>query len=545
MVGAPRAPAAAATVQAAGQPVLCHSRAAMERSFNTTGPCDAREHYMLPPERRLGRIVELIEKGKYFTLHAGRQTGKTTSAQWLADHYNAGERFRAVWIDLEGAREQPDPARAFVTVLNAFDRAVRRTLPDLGVPAARASLLDDPASAVLTYLQDLARRSPRPLVVLFDESDCLTGATMVSFLTQIREGYIDRRGTPFPHSVALVGQREVRDYILSETERVAVSWLGSASPFNISAEATTLGPFTAAEVPELCAQHTTETGQRFEPEATAQIYALSQGHPWLVNALADQIVDRDVRDRSVAVTAAHVEAAKETIIRERRTHVDSLIHKLQEPRVRRVLAPMLIGDRLPAGIPSDDVAYVLGLGILRLAGGEYVIANPIYREILPRALTWDQQHSIHQLTQWYVRPDGGLDLPKLMAAWQDFWRKDGHLAAAGFSYQEAGPHLMLMSFLQRVVNGGGRVEREYGLGRGALDLLVEWRGERHAIEVKLRRDTETRSEALEQVRGYLDRLGLDEGWLVMFDLRARRSWKARLTVTTVKKAGKKVHVVGC
>src|SRR5262245_31160900 len=98
-------------------------------------------------------------------------------------------------------------------------------------------------------------------------------------------------------------------------------------------------------------------------------------------------------------------------------------------------------------------------------------------------------------------------MPKRMTAWQTFWRKDGHLAAGGFSYQEAGPHLMVMAFLQRVVNGGGRVEREYGLGRGALDLLIVWGGERHVVEVKLRRDTETEAEALEQVGRYLDSLG--------------------------------------
>src|SRR5262249_1725971 len=156
--------------------------------------------------------------------------------------------------------------------------------------------------------------------------------------------------------------------------------------------------------------------------------------------------------------------------------------------------------------------------------GEYVIANPVYREVIPRALTWVDQHSIHQPTEWYVLPDGSLDMPKLMAAWQTFWRKDGHLAAAGFSYREAGPPLMLMAFLQRIVNGGGRVEREYGLGRGALDLVVEWRGARHAIEVKLRRDTETEADALEQVTRYLDQSGLDEGWLVMFDLRSMLPW---------------------
>ncbi len=119
-------------------------------------------------------------------------------------------------------------------------------------------------------------------------------------------------------------------------------WLGTSSPFNITAEATTLAPFTAEEVAALLQQHTAATGQRFEPEAVAGIHDLSQGHPWLVNALADQIVARDVEERGVAVTAAHVEAAKETILLERRTHIDSLVARLREPRVRRILG------RLPA-----------------------------------------------------------------------------------------------------------------------------------------------------------------------------------------------------
>ena len=517
----------------------------MRPSFNTAGPCFPDEHYMLPPERRLGRVMELIDGGKYFTLHAGWQTGKTTSAQWLVEHYNAGERLRAVWIDVETAREEPDPTSAFRTVLNNFDHAIKRDLPALGVPKAGRQMLEDPKTTVLGYLRDLAARCPLPLVVLVDEADCLVGVTMVSFLTQLRQGYLDRRQSPFPHSVALIGRRTVRDYVLTQEDRVPLRWLGTSSPFNVSAEAASLGPFTKDEVAELLAQHTAATGQRFEPEATLRIYELSQGHPWLVNALADQIVSRDLRDRTVAVTAAHVEAAKETIILERRSHIDALVARLREPRVRNVLGPMLAGEHLPTDLPSDNVAYVLGLGLVRVVGGELVVANPIYREVLPRALTWEQQISIHEPTERYLRPDGTLEMDKLMAAWQTFWREHGHLAAEGFGYRESGPHLMLMAFLQRIVNGGGRIERQYGLGRGALDLVVEWRGQRHLIEVKLRRGTQTEEQALGQVARYLDAIGLDEGWLVLFDLRASRSWKQRLKTRTRKVGKKRVHLVGC
>jgi hypothetical protein len=517
----------------------------MELTFNIAGPCIPGEHYMLPPERRLGHVLKLVEQRKYFTLTAGRQTGKTTSAQWLVEHLNASGSCRAIWVDIQNAREQPDPVKAYAAVLYDLDGAVERDLPDLGLPPDGVRSIEPTNTFVLRYLRDLSTRSSLPLVVVFDEVDGLVGEAMVSFLTQLRQGYIARAKIPFPSSVVLVGQRQVRDYVVREEDRHALAWLGTTSPFNITAEALTLGSFTQAEVEELCMQHTEATGQRFEPEALARIYELGLGHPWLTNALAYQIVTWDLEDPRVPITAVHVESAKETMILERRTHIDSLVARLREERVRKILAPMLVGDTTGADVLDDDFAYVRGLGLVRLEGGQWTIANPIYQEVIPRALTFVQQGQIVIEPPAYVRADGSLDMGKLMRDWQMFWREHGHIAAEGFAYREAGPHLMLMAFLQRIVNGGGRLEREFGLGRGALDLLVEWKDERHAIEVKLRRDTTTEERALEQVTRYLDKLGLGDGWLVMFDLRSEPSWDERLFLREVEHGGKTIRLVGC
>src|SRR5262249_37052084 len=161
--------------------------------FNTSGPCIPGEHYMLPPERRLGRVLRLVEEGKYFTLHAGRQTGKTTCAQWLAKHLNASGRYRAVWADIQTAREQPDPVRAFRTTLGERDATPPVHNKDLPRPgrADVEGMLKDPSRALKDYLARLSEGDPRPLVVLFDEADGLVGETMVSFLTQLRRGYMD------------------------------------------------------------------------------------------------------------------------------------------------------------------------------------------------------------------------------------------------------------------------------------------------------------------------------------------------------------------
>ena len=518
----------------------------MRPSFNTAGPCLPDEHYMLPPERRLGEVMELIDERKFFTLHAGRQTGKTTSLMWLQEHLSASGKQRALWVDIQTAREKPDTAVVMTIILHALQNAMKAQFPNDARPTdvEIEAMLRVPDMAMADYLKKLAALDPRPLIVMLDEADALVGAAMVSFLTQLRDGYIQRSKVPFPSSVILVGQRQVRDYALAEEDRKTVSWLGTSSPFNINAEPKTLAPFTPAEVEELLTQHTITTGQRFEPEAIARIVDLGRGHPWLTNAMADQIVRRDVKNRSVPITADHVDAAKETIILERRTHIDSLIARLREPRVRKIIEPMLIGDQAPDEVINDDFLYVVGLGLLRLIGGRYEIANPIYREIIPRALSFARQAQIANETAWYVRKDGSLDMGKLMTDWQEFWREDGHLAAEGFFYREAGPQLMLMAFLQRIVNGGGRIEREYGLGRGALDLIVFWKNDRHVIEVKLRRGPKTEEIALKQLSRYLDRAGLGEGWLVLFDMR-KRKWDKKIFVREVEYEGKTIRIVGC
>lgn len=519
----------------------------MRPSFNIAGPCIEGEHYMLPPRRRLEGVLELIDERRFFTLHAGRQTGKTTCSMWLEDHLNATGQVRALWVDLETAREKPDVTRAMTAVLAALERALWRRHAQWARPESTAidTMLARPDGALLAYLTELAGMDPRPMVLLCDEADGLVGEAMVSFLTQLRHGYIERSRVPFPASVVLVGQRQVRDFTLRSEHRDALAWLGTTSPFNVTAEAVTLGAFTEAEVGELLAQHTEATGQQFARGAVASIYELGRGHPWLTNALADQIVRRDVKDRGVQIEPEHVDAARETIIHQRRSHIDSLMAWIREPRVRRILAPMLAGERTTDDVLDDDFSYVRGLGLIHEQGGRYEIANPIYREVLPRALTHHQQLQIDNEPAWYVREDGSLDMSKIMIDWQAFWREDGHLAAEGFAYREAGPHLMLMAFLQRIVNGGGRIVREYGLGRGALDLLVYWKAERHAIELKIRRDTTTEERALEQVTRYLDRLALCEGWLLIFDQRTAVPWERRLFTREVERAGRRIMIVGC
>jgi RecB family endonuclease NucS len=104
---------------------------------------------------------------------------------------------------------------------------------------------------------------------------------------------------------------------------------------------------------------------------------------------------------------------------------------------------------------------------------------------------------------------------------------------------------MLMAFLQRILNGGGQLDREYALGKGALDLLITWKGERHIIEVKVRRDERSEKRAVAQVERYLEGAGMKEGWVVLFDLRKEVSWKKKLFWRKMRRPAGTVWVVGC
>lgn len=493
------------------------------RFFNTAGPCDPAKHYMLPPETRLPGVRKLIDREQYFVLHAPRQTGKTTSVRALAQALTTEGRYAALVSTCEAGQAVGGKLEEGISaVLGALYLAARTDLPEeLRPPEPDASI------SAATRFQDLlirwSQQCPRPVVLFLDEVDALVDDVLLSVLRQLRAGFPGRPGT-FPQSMALIGLRDVRDYRIRV--RPDSESLGTSSPFNIKVESIAMRNFTAGEVAELYNQHTAEAGQVFTDDAKALAWRLTRGQPWLVNALAAQAVDVLVPDPAVPVEVEHIERAKEILIERRDTHLDSLVDRLREPRVRRVLEPILAGEFLAADVLDDDIQFVEDLGLVaRSAGLE--IANPIYREIIPRALTAVTQRSLPLERVSFIAKDGTLDLDALLEEFRTFWCQHAEFFLERQPYSEAAAQLVFMAFLQRVVNGGGFIDREYAVGSGRIDLCVRWPHsgglQRWAIELKVWRDgrPDPLAEGLEQLGAYLDRLGLDRGTLILFDGRSQ------------------------
>ncbi|NUQ74495.1 MAG: ATP-binding protein [Polyangiaceae bacterium] len=498
----------------------------MKRRFNTAGPCNPEIHYMIPADRRLPEGPGLVEQGAYFVLYAPRQTGKTTVLRALASDLTASGRYAALMFSCEvGEAAGENYGAAQRAILRELDRRAELELPAELRPPAVA--IEGDEGLLSTMLAAWSRACPRPIALFFDEIDALRGASLISVLRQLRAGFPDRPAN-FPASVVLCGLRDVRDY--KAASGGDASRLGTSSPFNIKLESLRLGDFTEAEVRELYGQHTADTGQVFTEAALCRAFELTAGQPWLVNALGREVVEKMAVPASEAISDAHMDEAKERLILARATHLDSLVARLLDPRVRRVIEPVIAGTMHGGDRYEDDFQYVRDLGLIAPTNPVRV-ANPIYREVIVRVLAAAAEpRVIVEEPKSFVRADGRLDFRKLLMEFAAFWREHGEVLAAGLPYHEVAPQLVLMAFLQRVVNGGGYIDREYGVGRGRIDLLVRWpvigeggrrEWQREALELKVWRSGEKDPvpKGLAQLDGYLARLGLDEGVLVVFDRR--------------------------
>ena len=362
---------------------------------------------MLPATSRLAEfnLDRLIAQKAYFILHAPRQTGKTTAMQEWAHQLTATGDFIGVLVSMEeGTPFADDVGKAEDAILGSWRESIRYHLPpDLHPPRWQTDAPD--GHRISAFLTEWALKAARPIVALLDEIDAWQDHVLVSVLRQLRAGF-ERRPDAFPSSLAQIGWRNIRDY---RGKAGGSPHLNTASPFNIASRSLILRNFTAAEVSTLLGQHTVETGQVFSRMAQDQILGLTQGQPWLVNALAKICVEELVQDEARTIEQDHVVRTKEILIRRRQTHLDQLTDKLRESRIRSVIEPILAGSLLE-DVPQDDLDYALDLGLTRHTNGSSVaISNPLYGEVIPHVLASSAQASLPTAKPTWLNQDGTLN----------------------------------------------------------------------------------------------------------------------------------------
>ncbi|SEN06255.1 AAA-like domain-containing protein [bacterium A37T11] len=352
----------------------------MSRYFNIAGPCNPVDHYMIDASERLKAVLPLIDQKQYFVIHAARQSGKTTLLLDLTAQLNSSGRYYALYCSLEALQGVTDPKEGIPACVKSIKSALLFSkIPGIERFAASADF-SDVTNVLKNELATFCHVLDKPLIIFFDEADCMSQGTLISFLRQIRNGYNTRAQAPFVHSLALVGMRNI-----------------SGSLFNIVTKSLTLQNFTYEEVRDLYAQHTADTGQVFEENAVVLAFEQTQGQPWLVNAIARVVIMEILAsDYSKPVTALLVDKAIQNIILRRDTHIDSLLERLNEERVKKVIEPIIIGEGSEIDKLSDDFNYVKDLGLIRDTKDTLEPANPIYGEVIIRTLSYNTQDSLQK-----------------------------------------------------------------------------------------------------------------------------------------------------
>ena len=526
----------------------------MEKFFNTAGPISTDIHFYVDSKDRwdFDQVVSFIGQRKYFILHAPRQTGKTSAILALMHYLNETGDYEAIYANIEpaqAAREDVKAAmRAILSSISSRHRFYTKNylLEDNWVEIFEKSGGHQALEKLLTFW---AENTKKRVVLLLDEVDALIGDTLISLLRQLRSGY-DTRPTGFPISIILCGVRDVRDYRIHSASTKEIVTGGSA--FNIKAESLRLANFSKTQIKDLYEQHTQASGQIFEEGIIDLAWHYTKGQPWLVNALAYEATFnmKENKDRTRPITVAAYREAKERLILRRDTHLDQLADKLQEQRVQNIIEPLLSGSSDLEALNDNDLQYVIDLGLVTKGDNKTIkISNAIYQEIIPRELTYTTQYTMAaQPTNWYINSDGSLNMVKLLKAFQDFFRKHSEHWIERFEYKEAGPQLLLQAFLQRIVNGGGRIEREYGFGTRRTDLFVEYffsndQKQEIVLELKLLHGSleTTLEEGLRQTKMYMDKCGTSQGHLLIFDRRSNKTWNDKIWDKEIEG----IHVWAC
>jgi hypothetical protein len=512
---------------------------------------------MLPALPRQSDVDEMIEGKYYFVLHAPRQSGKTTYLLDMVDKINSEGKYYALYCSLEPLDRYNNRKSGIDEILNLIFISLGssniknqdKLLHNFSPPFGYSTL-----TKIQSFLNYLCNNLDKELIIFFDEADCLSGELLVPFLRQIRLGYNlrDRLNNKFPRSMALIGLRDIRDYLAQV--RPGSASRGVASPFNIKKEALTLANFTRSEIGTLYLQHTEASGQIFEDSAIDRAWYWSEGQPWLVNALAYEAVVKILKnDYTQPITVEIIDQAARAIILNRPVHIDSLMERLKEPRVRPVIDAVIAGATLfDDEVRYEDIQYVLDLGILKVEENEvYQPSNPIYGEIIIRTLTRDMERRVPKELEGRWTDGRKLDMTGLLTAFQKYWRQNSEMLGAPDRLTESTPHLVCFTFIQRVLNGDvEEINREYALGRKRVDLYALYKGVSYPVELKTKSPKANFSEndlnkSLKQLRSYMDKCGSKQGWLVIFDLDWVKSWDEKITWETTNFEGVTIHIIGC
>jgi len=356
------------------------SSSSAPREFNITGSIVPEEHYYVDPAPTIKKLMELVEKRRYFIINRPRQFGKTTILNFLAQRLQATGKFVPALISFERFTQRAD-----ITEAEFYLKTAKRIVEEMAYIAPDAMNAEAATPAVadrddfFDWLREICQSYS--LVLLIDEVDAAPETVVVGFLASLREMYLERsrRRKPAPYAVALAGVHDLKN--LKARYRNETQTIGSASPFNIAIDYELPG-FSLKNIRQYYLQHTAATGQEFDDAVISRVYEVTNGHPWLVSVLAKLLVEKIVPNRKLRIRLGHVENAIQELLATPNPNFDSLLKNARNASLFPIVLDLLEAKPRRYGIQNATIRLGVEHGIFAAKDRQLILANLIYVQVL-------------------------------------------------------------------------------------------------------------------------------------------------------------------
>jgi AAA-like domain len=512
----------------------------MAKEFNITGTCFPEDHYMADVSSQMLFTYEMIEKGKYFIINRPRQYGKTTTIYTMSERLYKSGNYLVFNMSFEGIGDAPFSseesfANTFVRLLTKsvkrYDTEIEAYLKEL---STNLNVLEELGDVILK----LAKKSNKKIVVLIDEVDKSSNNQLfVNFLALLRNLYLDRKDNPTFHSVVLAGVHDVKTLKIKlrpdETKTLN-------SPWNISTDFLVNMNFSPIQIQPMLEDYAQEQGVKLDSKLIAEkLFFYTSGYPYLTSHLCKIIAEEILPNRAEKEwTEQDVYKAFQLILRKRNnTNFDTLIKNLREYSDLYQLTFALVVEGQTYSY--NDHNSTMSLGILhgiyaRSESDKLMIHNRIYREIVGDMMVseWRTKNSTETKNKLdgfdgfdqYQLPNNGLDMQTIMEKFQTFMRTN--YSTKDRDFLERDGRLIFLAFLRPIINGAGHEFKEPQISEERrLDVVITFHQHQYVAEMKIWHGEVAHQKGLLQLANYLDSLGLDTGYLLIFDHNKKKSWK--------------------
>jgi hypothetical protein len=502
----------------------------MAKKFNITGNCLPNQHYMADISRKLEKVRNMVEEGEYFIINRPRQYGKTTTLYTLADTLEKSGKYLVFNMSFEGIgdaifqEEKVFSAGFFRLLARRTPKKYGKIIKWIMETQPTIQSLDDLAIAIT----ELAKKTKKKIVVLIDEVDKSSNNQLfISFLAMLRNLYLDRSNAPSFHSVILAGVHDVKSLKLKIRPDEEQKF---NSPWNIAAEFIVdmnLQPF---EIKPMLDDYVAEKGVKMDTAAMAEdLFYYTSGYPYLVSKLCkmldeDALPTKDVKEW----TEQDLELAVRQLVGESNSNFDTLIKNLDDHQDLYNLVYDVAVDGRSVAFNAHELSNSLGVlyGIFG-KNNRLSIHNRIYREVIVNYMTANmnriQRGKGADFGDGYVNADKTLKMELALLKFQAFMREQ--YSKQDRDFLERNGRLVFLAFMKPILNGHGYDFKEVQVSEERrLDVTITFYQHKYVAELKVWRGQVAHEEGLNQLYDYLDRLKLTEGYLLIFDHSAIKTW---------------------